>query len=115
TRVKVVKNKMAPPFREVEFDILYGAGISRAGDVIDLATDANIIEKSGTWYSHGGERLGQGRENAKHFLEQHPALLDRIEPAVLEKHGIKKQGKQEDPPHKTANGEEKKRAPKAAN
>ena len=72
TRVKVVKNKMAPPFREVEFDILYGQGISHSGDVIDLAVEANIVEKSGAWFSFQGERIGQGRENARTFLEQHP-------------------------------------------
>src|ERR1700744_5286075 len=79
TRVKVVKNKMAPPFREVEFDILYGHGISHSGDVIDLAVEANIIEKSGAWFSFQSERIGQGRENARTFLEAHPAMLDKIE------------------------------------
>jgi recombination protein RecA len=88
TRVKVVKNKMAPPFREVEFDILYGQGISHSGDVIDLATEANIVEKSGAWFSFQGERIGQGRENARTYLEQHPALLEKIEGLVLAKHGI---------------------------
>jgi recombination protein RecA len=88
TRVKVVKNKMAPPFREVEFDILYGQGISHSGDVIDLATEANIVEKSGAWFSFQGERIGQGRENARTFLEQHPAMLGKIEQLVLTKHGI---------------------------
>jgi recombination protein RecA len=67
TRVKVVKNKMAPPFREVEFDILYGEGISREGDLIDLGVEANVVEKSGAWFSYKGERIGQGRENAKQF------------------------------------------------
>ena len=81
TRVKVVKNKMAPPFREVEFDILYGQGISRAGDVIDLATEVDIVEKSGAWFSFQGERIGQGRENARTYLEQHPDMLDKIESA----------------------------------
>ncbi len=88
TRVKVVKNKLAPPFREVEFDILYGQGISRSGDVIDLGVEAGIIEKSGAWFSFQGERIGQGRENARTYLEQNPALLTRIENLVLEKHGI---------------------------
>lgn len=88
TRVKVVKNKMAPPFREVEFDILYGHGISHSGDVIDLATEASIIEKSGAWFSFQGERIGQGRENARTYLEQHPATLEKIESLVLAKHGI---------------------------
>ena len=93
TRVKVVKNKMAPPFREVEFDILYGQGISHSGDVIDLATEASIIEKSGSWFSYQGERIGQGRENARSFLEAHPALLEKIEAQVLAKHGIARFGK----------------------
>jgi recombination protein RecA len=88
TRVKVVKNKMAPPFREVEFDILYGQGISRAGDVLDLASDQGIVEKSGAWFSFGGERIGQGRENSRTFLEQHPAVLDKVESLLLAKHGI---------------------------
>src|SRR4029079_564507 len=82
TRVKVVKNKMAPPFREVEFDILYGQGISHSGDVIDLATEANIVEKSGAWFSFQSERIGQGRENARAYLEAHPATLDKIEALV---------------------------------
>src|SRR6266850_2248147 len=74
TRVKVVKNKMAPPFREVEFDILYGQGISRSGDIIDLATDLSLVEKSGAWFSFQGERIGQGRENAKAYLDAHPEI-----------------------------------------
>jgi recombination protein RecA len=94
TRVKVVKNKMAPPFREVEFDILYGQGISRAGDVIDLASDLNLVEKSGAWFSLNGERIGQGRENAKAYLEQHPELLDKLEAMILAKHGINRGGAQ---------------------
>src|SRR6202453_5049764 len=88
TRVKVVKNKMAPPFREVEFDILYGQGISRSGDLIDLAADLNLVEKSGAWFSFQGERIGQGRENAKAYLEQHPEIIDKLEGLILAKHGI---------------------------
>ena len=88
TRVKVVKNKMAPPFREVEFDILYGQGISRAGDVLDLASEADVIEKSGAWFSFQGERIGQGRENARTYLEQHPDMLDKAEALLLAKHNI---------------------------
>ena len=79
TKVKVVKNKIAPPFREVEFDIIYGRGISREGDILDLGVESNLIEKSGTWYSYNGERLGQGRENAKNFLREHPDLISEIE------------------------------------
>jgi recombination protein RecA len=90
TRVKVVKNKMAPPFREVEFDILYGQGISRAADVLDLAAEADVVEKSGAWFSFQGERIGQGRENARTYLEQHPQILDKIEALLLAKHGIKR-------------------------
>jgi recombination protein RecA len=97
TRVKVVKNKMAPPFREVEFDILYGQGISHSGDVIDLATEANIVEKSGAWFSFQGERIGQGRENARTYVEQHPAMLEKIEAMVLAKHGISRGGPAPEP------------------
>jgi recombination protein RecA len=88
TRVKVVKNKLAPPFREAEFDIMYGVGISREGDLLDLAAAAEIVEKSGAWYSFKGERIGQGRENAKQFLHDNPQMLQTIETAVLEKNGI---------------------------
>ncbi len=90
TRVKVVKNKMAPPFREVEFDILYGQGISRSGDVLDLASELGIVEKSGSWFSYEGDRIGQGRENARTYLEQHPELIDKIELMILAKHGVKR-------------------------
>ena len=79
TKVKVVKNKMAPPFRLAEFDIEYGSGISLAGEVLDLAVDAKLVEKSGAWYSRGGERIGQGRENAKKFLVDNPAMLTELE------------------------------------
>jgi len=92
TRVKVVKNKMAPPFREVEFDILYGHGISRAGDLVDLASDMGIIEKSGAWFSFGTERIGQGRENAKAYLEARPELMEKLEGMILSKHNIKRNG-----------------------
>ena len=88
TRVKVVKNKLAAPFREVEFDILYGQGVSRSGEVIDMAADLNIVQKSGAWFSLDGERIGQGRDNARTYLEQHPALLDRLEQKVLAASGI---------------------------
>jgi recombination protein RecA len=92
TRVKVVKNKLAPPFREVEFDILYGQGISRSGDLVDLGAELGIVEKSGAWFSYGSDRIGQGRENAKGYLEQHPEVMDRIEGQILAKHGIKRTG-----------------------
>ena len=83
TRVKVVKNKMAPPFREVEFDILYGEGISREGDIIDLGAECGAVEKSGAWFGFGGERIGQGRENAKQFLREHPEMAQKIETKML--------------------------------
>ncbi|MGH7440019.1 MAG: recombinase RecA, partial [Polyangiaceae bacterium] len=90
TRVKVVKNKLAPPFREIEFDILYGQGISRSGDLIDLGAELGIVEKSGAWFSFGTDRIGQGRENAKAYFEQHPELMDKVEAMILAKHGIKR-------------------------
>jgi recombination protein RecA len=90
TRVKVVKNKMAPPFREVEFDILYGYGISRSGEVLDLAADLGLVQKSGAWYAFDGERIGQGRDNARTYLEQHPAIMTKLENRLLDQHGIKR-------------------------
>jgi recombination protein RecA len=83
TRVKVVKNKMAPPFREVEFDILYGEGISREGDIVDLGAECGAVEKSGAWFGFGGDRIGQGRENAKQFLREHPDVAKKIEAKIL--------------------------------
>jgi len=88
TRVKVVKNKVAPPFREAEFDVMYGEGISRTGDMLDLAVDKRIIEKSGAWFAYGGERLGQGRENAKQFLKDNPAVFKAIEDRVRRELGM---------------------------
>src|SRR6476469_7930787 len=88
TRVKVVKNKVAPPFKEVEFDIMYGTGISKEGDLVDLASQENILEKSGAWYSFKGERIGQGRENAKDYLREHPEVYREREQRVLEKFGL---------------------------
>ena len=82
TRVKVVKNKVAPPFREAEFDIMYGEGISREGDLLDLAVEKRIVEKSGAWFAYGGDRLGQGRENAKQFLKENPEIRQTIEDRV---------------------------------
>jgi recombination protein RecA len=92
TRVKVVKNKVAPPFKEVEFDIMYGTGISREGDLIDLAANEGIVEKSGSWFAFNGERIGQGRENAKDYLREHPETYRTIETQVLEKYGVLKPG-----------------------
>jgi recombination protein RecA len=85
TRAKVVKNKVAAPFREAEFDILYGEGISREGDLIDLGVDKGVIEKSGTWLSFGGERMGQGRENARVFLKENKDIRDKLEAALRKK------------------------------
>ncbi|MBS0278844.1 MAG: recombinase RecA [Proteobacteria bacterium] len=82
TRVKVVKNKVSPPFKQVEFDIMYGQGISKTGELLDLGVKANIVEKSGSWFSYDGERIGQGRESAKTFLKEHPEVADKIEAAI---------------------------------
>src|SRR5262249_49255317 len=88
TRAKVVKNKVAAPFREAEFDILYGEGVSREGDLIDLGVDRGVLEKSGTWISFGGERLGQGRENARLFLKEHTDVRTKLENMLRKKMGI---------------------------
>ncbi len=88
TRVKVVKNKMAPPFRQVEFDIMYGEGISKVGELVDLGVKAGVVEKSGAWFSHDSQRIGQGRENAKQFLRDHPAVAETIERRVREQAGV---------------------------
>jgi recombination protein RecA len=96
TRVKVVKNKVAAPFRQAEFDVMFGKGISRTGDVLDLAVAKEIVAKSGTWFSYKDERLGQGRENAKEYLEQHPDLMGKIEQEVLAAHSIKRNSVEDD-------------------
>ena len=88
TRVKVVKNKMAPPFKQVEFDIMYGQGISKVGELLDLGVKAGIVEKSGAWYSHDSQRIGQGRENAKQFLREHPEMAAAIEAAIRQSAGL---------------------------
>src|SRR5215218_7639963 len=88
TRVKIVKNKLAPPFREAEFDIMYGEGISKEGDLLDLAVEKRIVEKSGAWFAYGGERLGQGRENAKQFLKENPDMRRAIEERVRRELGL---------------------------
>jgi recombination protein RecA len=88
TRVKVVKNKVAPPFRQVEFDIMYGEGISKTGELLDLGVTAGVVEKSGSWFSYGGERIGQGRENAKTFLKQNPDVAAAIEQAIRANAGL---------------------------
>jgi recombination protein RecA len=96
TRVKVVKNKLAPPFREVEFDLMYGEGISREGDLLDLAVENEVVEKSGAWFSFANERIGQGRENSKTFLKEHPEISKAIEEKLLERFRLSK--KQKEPP-----------------
>ena len=96
TRVKVVKNKVAPPFKQAEFDIMYGEGISKAGDILDCAVDAKMIEKAGSWYSFEGNRIGQGRENVKVYLKEHPEIMDKLEGQLLDQ--IKNDGKQEKEP-----------------
>ena len=88
TRVKVVKNKVSPPFKVVEFDLMYGKGISKTGELIDLGAKAEIVEKAGAWYAYKGEKIGQGRENAKIYLEKNPKVAAEIEMAIREKEGI---------------------------
>ena len=88
TRVKVVKNKVAPPFKQVEFDIMYGEGISKIGEIVDLGVKAGLVEKSGAWFSYNGERIGQGRENSKQFLKDHPEIANKIEAAVRQNAGL---------------------------
>ncbi len=90
TRIKVVKNKIAPPFKEAEFDIMFGKGISREGDVLDLAADLNIINKSGAWYSYNGEKIGQGRENAKKYLSENPDVFEEVERQIRVHYGLEK-------------------------
>jgi recombination protein RecA len=82
TRVKVIKNKVAPPFKKAEFDILYGEGISREGEIIDLGVDLNFVEKAGAWYSYNGEKIGQGKDNSREFLKENPAIADEIDAKI---------------------------------
>ena len=96
TRVKVVKNKMAPPFRSVEFDIMYGEGISKTGELLDLGVDAGIVEKSGSWFSHGGQRIGQGRENARAFLSENAEIGEAIEAQIRRNAGLAVEAPQEE-------------------
>jgi len=85
TRVKVVKNKVAPPFKQVEFDIMYGEGISKIGEILDLGVKAGLVEKSGSWFSYDSVRIGQGRENAKNYLRENPDMADRLERAIRQR------------------------------
>ena len=86
TRIKVVKNKVAPPFREAEVDFIYGEGISREGDILDLAVNSDIVQKSGAWYAYNGSKIGQGRENAKVYFKEHPEAMEEVEQKVREKY-----------------------------
>ena len=88
TRVKVVKNKVAPPFKQVEFDIIYGEGISKNGELLDIGVKVGVVEKSGAWYSYGDERIGQGRENAKTYLKENEAVALEIEDKIRAAHGL---------------------------
>jgi len=92
TKVKVVKNKVAPPFKQADFDILYGEGISREGEIVDLGSQHNIVEKSGAWYSYNGDRIGQGKDNAREYLKEHPAMALEIENKIREKLGVAMRG-----------------------
>lgn len=96
TRVKVVKNKVAPPFREVEFDIMYGEGISKTGELVDLGVKVGVVEKSGSWFSYGDQRIGQGRENAKQFFKDNPDIANEIETKIRSSHGLEKAGGTDD-------------------
>ena len=96
TRVKIVKNKVAPPFREAEFDIMFGKGISKEGDILDLAADCGIVVKSGAWYAYNGDKIGQGRENAKNYLRENPLICEEIEAKVRDKFELDKTGEEED-------------------
>ena len=102
TRVKVVKNKIAPPFKEAEFDIMFGKGISREGDVLDLAANINVINKSGAWYAYEGSKIGQGRENAKVYLREHPEIMKEVDHKVREHYGLIPSGEAAQPEEKTA-------------
>ena len=91
TRVKIVKNKIAPPFKEAEFDIMFGKGISKEGDILDLAVKCDLVSKSGAWFAYGGDKIGQGRENAKAYLREHPEIMDEIEHKVRVAYGLIKE------------------------
>ena len=107
TRIKVVKNKIAPPFKEAEFDIMFGEGISREGDVLDLAANLGIINKSGAWYAYNGEKIGQGRENAKQYLRDHPDVMADAESKVREHYGLQGAAAQQNAPAATVSEAEK--------
>src|SRR5262249_19397676 len=98
TKVKVVKNKLAPPFREAEFDIIYGEGISKEGDFVDLGVAHNLVDKSGSWFSYKGDRIGQGRENAKQFLKDNPDIREKLETELRRALGLLKSEPESAPP-----------------
>ena len=102
TRIKIVKNKIAPPFKEAEFDIMFGKGISREGDILDLATKIDLVNKSGAWYAYNGEKIGQGRENAKSYLTAHPEIMEEIEEKVRAHYGIGAEGQEAEEPAQAA-------------
>ena len=106
-RIKVVKNKIAPPFKEAEFDIMFGKGISRAGDILDLAADANVVVKSGAWYAYNGEKIGQGRENAKLYLTEHPDVMEEIDHKVRVAYGLEQEEDMSDAGEKTDDADNK--------
>lgn len=107
TRVKIVKNKVAPPFKEAEFDIMFGQGISKEGDIIDLAADLGIINKSGAWYAYNGEKIGQGRENAKNYLKENPLICEEVEAKVRAKYSMNEEEEAPEAPEKKAASEKK--------
>ena len=102
TRVKIVKNKVAPPFREAEFDIMFGQGISREGDILDLAADKGVVNKSGAWYAYNGDKIGQGRENAKNYLKENPLICEEVEAKVRAKYSPEEDEAAEQPDEKSA-------------
>ena len=115
TRVKIVKNKVAPPFREAEFDIMFGQGISKEGDILDLAADVGVVNKSGAWYAYNGDKIGQGRENAKNYLKENPLVCQEIEAKVREHFKLDgDEGEEEGKSEAKAEGAAAKRAQKAA-
>ena len=101
TRIKVVKNKIAPPFKEAEFDIMFGKGISKEGDILDLATSINAVNKSGAWYAYNGDKIGQGRENAKTYLREHPEIMEELEKKVRDHYKPKEEEEEEQLEKKT--------------
>ena len=106
TRVKVVKNKMAPPFKTIEFDIMYGEGISKMGELVDLGVKAGLVEKSGSWFSYGDQRIGQGRENAKTFLSENSDISDQLQQKILEHAGVLNEAAMTEPPGIVADDDE---------